>query len=378
MLHLLCAMRARTVIWLAVLVAIPAMPGAAAAQDPGAGPGLSPRLLADASWHGRPIQRPLPRRSDIADHAATLRPGTGFRRPGGSRRVRDLQRRLTRLGYRPGASDGLFGPRTQAAVLAFQRKHGLDRTGAAGSATLRLLRRRSAAGATDEPAQPAGSAPAGSTPARPAPPAPANQVAPATPASDSGGLPLPTVVILVVLALPLLMIASELVRRRRNSRDLLPGLQPLLLDRPDREPWMRLPQAPRVQMPEDEVPATPSRKEPPPPVEPIPAPEPASAPEPTPAREPAPKPEAGEPPRIMRRQPPIQGSPLERRIALRARILAMRAEGMTVQQIADQLTEEGEATLGGNRSWQPWNVRAATRPTGPSDRTPTQGRRGST
>src|SRR5215217_8411432 len=150
MLHPLRTLHARTIVWLAVLVAIAALPGTAIAQDTPSAPGLSPRLLADASWHGRPIQRPLARRTTVTDQPPNLRPGTGYQRPGASDRVRELQRRLIRLGYRPGTRDGLFGPRTQAAVIAFQRKHGLEQDGSAGSETLALLRRRTAPGATAE------------------------------------------------------------------------------------------------------------------------------------------------------------------------------------------------------------------------------------
>ena len=99
MLHLLRTLSVRTIVWLAVLVAVPALlPATAAAQDSAAAPGLNPRLLADASWHGRQIQRPLARRSDIPDREPSLGLGTGFTRPGGSRRVRDLQRRLAAPG----------------------------------------------------------------------------------------------------------------------------------------------------------------------------------------------------------------------------------------------------------------------------------------
>ena len=147
--HPLRALGAWAVAVLAVLVAVPALlPGTATAQDAGVAPGIDPGLLADASWHGRPIQRPIPRATPVADRAPGLTRGTGYRTPTGSRRVRDLQRRLLRLGYRPGTRDGLFGPRTQAAVIAFQRKHGLEQDGSAGSETLALLRRRTAPGAT--------------------------------------------------------------------------------------------------------------------------------------------------------------------------------------------------------------------------------------
>ena len=147
--HPLRALGAWAVVVLAVLVAVPALlPGSAMAQDTRVPPGIDPALLADASWHGRPIQRPIPRATPVADRAPGLTRGTGYRTPTGSRRVRDLQRRLLRLGYRPGTRDGLFGPRTQAAVIAFQRKHGLEQDGSAGSETLALLRRRTAPGAT--------------------------------------------------------------------------------------------------------------------------------------------------------------------------------------------------------------------------------------
>src|SRR5262245_49240938 len=113
--HRIRAAVAWTVAALALLVAVSALaPAVAAAEE--AAPGPSPRLLADASWHGRPIQRPVARPTPIADRTAELARGSGYRTPGGSRRVRDLQRRLAHLGYRPGRSDGLYGPRTQAAV----------------------------------------------------------------------------------------------------------------------------------------------------------------------------------------------------------------------------------------------------------------------
>jgi peptidoglycan hydrolase-like protein with peptidoglycan-binding domain len=75
--------------------------------------------------------------------AGPARPGLGFVRAGGSRRVREVQRLLRRIGYRPGPVDGLFGPRTEAAVIGFQHKNGLRRTGVVGNGTLLLLRQRS-------------------------------------------------------------------------------------------------------------------------------------------------------------------------------------------------------------------------------------------
>lgn len=44
--------------------------------------------------------------------------------------VRQLQVRLNTLGFHAGDTDGVFGRRTLAAVYAFQKHHGLERTGA--------------------------------------------------------------------------------------------------------------------------------------------------------------------------------------------------------------------------------------------------------
>jgi hypothetical protein len=68
--------------------------------------------------------------------------GTGYYRPGASRRVREVQRRLNRLGFASGPVDGLFGPITQAAVRAYQRESGLEVDGIVGPRTLHGLRSR--------------------------------------------------------------------------------------------------------------------------------------------------------------------------------------------------------------------------------------------
>ena len=301
------AHRAWPVVVLAVLVVVPALlPGSATAQDTGAAPGIDPALLADASWHGRPIQRPIPHTTPVADRSPGLTPGTGYHTPTGSRRVRDLQRRLLRLGYRPGTRDGLYGPRTQAAVTAFQRKHGLQQDGSAGPETLTLLRRRTTPKPT--PQDPT-LTPQSQSQARAPTPAPA-PLAP-TAATDDDNLLTETIAISIAVAgLALLVLAT---RRRRRAPEQ--------------------PQAP--------------------------------APLPTPVIQP---PATHEQPRIYRvaPHPEYLGSPWERRAALRERILAMKADGMTLQDIADRLTAEGVPTLGGARRWQPWSVHAATRPTTPT------------
>ena len=74
--------------------------------------------------------------------AGSVKLGTGFVRPGASRRVREVQRRLNRLGYGAGKVDGLFGPITDAAVRRYQRGHALAVDGIVGPRTLKDLRTR--------------------------------------------------------------------------------------------------------------------------------------------------------------------------------------------------------------------------------------------
>lgn len=66
--------------------------------------------------------------------AATLRPGDR------GQYVSNLQTMLAALGFEPGSADGIFGPRTQAAVLAFQRAAGLSADGLVGNQTKTALR----------------------------------------------------------------------------------------------------------------------------------------------------------------------------------------------------------------------------------------------
>lgn len=53
--------------------------------------------------------------------------------------VTQIQQRLQELGYDPGTADGIYGTRTQQAVLAFQRDNGLAADGIAGKNTLAAL-----------------------------------------------------------------------------------------------------------------------------------------------------------------------------------------------------------------------------------------------
>jgi peptidoglycan L-alanyl-D-glutamate endopeptidase CwlK len=63
----------------------------------------------------------------------TLSPGTR------GRDVSILQDRLGTVGFNPGATDGVFGPATEAAVIAFQRSEGLLADGIVGSRTALAL-----------------------------------------------------------------------------------------------------------------------------------------------------------------------------------------------------------------------------------------------
>lgn len=54
--------------------------------------------------------------------------------------VEDLQRRLSAAGFNPGTADGIFGPRTRAAVIAFQEAKGIGADGVAGPLTFQQLR----------------------------------------------------------------------------------------------------------------------------------------------------------------------------------------------------------------------------------------------
>src|SRR5918912_1193869 len=57
-------------------------------------------------------------------------------RPGSTgEAVRELQLALKGLGYDPGAVDGHFGPRTEAAVKAFQKAQGIAVDGIVGDIT---------------------------------------------------------------------------------------------------------------------------------------------------------------------------------------------------------------------------------------------------
>jgi DNA invertase Pin-like site-specific DNA recombinase len=198
---------------LAVLVLLFAPPPGHAARGDIANP--------SAGWHGRAIKDPQPRPQIVRKawpkgwSAGAVGPGTGYVRAGGSRRVREVQRRLRQLGYRPGPVDGLFGPRTRAATRWFQYKHGFEPTGRVNRSTLTVLQARSEhrpLGTVRAESRPAVEPPAART--RPAPPAPAAPTA----AEDTDLSPLLVALLLLVLALGLGVIVGLLGPELRGRK----------------------------------------------------------------------------------------------------------------------------------------------------------------
>jgi peptidoglycan hydrolase-like protein with peptidoglycan-binding domain len=123
--------------------------GSAAASTAYSAASANPRPIASTGWHGRPIRHPhKPVKTKALTSASfptgwkagDVGYGTGFNHPYGSRRVREVQRRLKALGYRTGPIDGLYGPLTRSAVQWFQIKHGLRPTGVVAATTLTVLR----------------------------------------------------------------------------------------------------------------------------------------------------------------------------------------------------------------------------------------------
>ncbi len=64
--------------------------------------------------------------------------------------VSQIQTKLKNWGYYFGSVDGVFGSRTEAAVISFQRKNGLTADGIAGDKTLAAMGISSSSGATTQ------------------------------------------------------------------------------------------------------------------------------------------------------------------------------------------------------------------------------------
>lgn len=92
--------------------------------------------------------------------------------------VRDIQQRLSELGYEPGPVDGVMGARTRDSILAFQRDMGLQADGVADTGLLAVLQevRESPRVASPSPAPAPAPAPAPSQPSVSAAPPPPNVI----------------------------------------------------------------------------------------------------------------------------------------------------------------------------------------------------------
>ncbi len=96
------------------------------------------RFQANHALHVDGIVGPVTRQALRAGPVLTL--GAGEGNAHGSPAVAHLQRQLKRAGFGPGPVDGRFGPRTEHALLAFQRSRHLAADGIAGALTGRALR----------------------------------------------------------------------------------------------------------------------------------------------------------------------------------------------------------------------------------------------
>ncbi len=80
----------------------------------------------------------------VQSAATTARPSSStsvpkLARPAPDETVLAIQRRLNELGYNAGTPDGLFGNKTRAAILSFQRESGIDLDGVANTELLREI-----------------------------------------------------------------------------------------------------------------------------------------------------------------------------------------------------------------------------------------------
>lgn len=207
-------------------------------------------LIPSASWHGRPIQDA--HRHDAVPTSSTPRRlsgwsagpvdmGTGSHRPSGSERVREVQRRLRNLGYRPGPTDGIFGRRTRAAVAWFQVKHGLPLDGRATLAVVRHLRARTSAGGGTGGT--GGTSGAGAVePSAPRGESRSALVDRAPAAAAGNGMPAGLIAALAALAFAIGFATVALMHRRRRDKAVpaaLPASRPRALG------YVRVPTQPR-------------------------------------------------------------------------------------------------------------------------------------
>lgn len=144
-----------------------------------------------------------------------LRRGAGYAAATGSRRVRALQQRLRGRGLRPGPVDGLYGPRTEAAVARFQRAAKLRVSGAADVRTWRVLTVASQRRAAQRPV------PASLDAIRPQ--TPRTTTTPVSGAAVEGGQRVELWLVLLIAAMALLLglvTGGLIARARRNEKDI--------------------------------------------------------------------------------------------------------------------------------------------------------------
>ena len=82
---------------------------------------------------------PVPDNVRTGDRTLEVTPEPALHNGSQGEKVWKLQERLQALGYYEGTVDGQFGPGTREAVIAFQKKNGLDADGFAGEETQKVL-----------------------------------------------------------------------------------------------------------------------------------------------------------------------------------------------------------------------------------------------
>ena len=182
------------------------------------------------------IVGPATRKALSSAQPRPIRSGAGYGVPGGSPQVKALQRDLREAGQRVGPIDGVYGPRTEAAVSRLQAASQIAVDGVAGPQTYTALDRlrggesRKASDGTDTERRGSGNAQQGpsdersgsterpeQTPAE-QPERPAVERSAATPAGEDGDGEAPWLWIAVGLALVAVAIALFLLRDRLPLR----------------------------------------------------------------------------------------------------------------------------------------------------------------